>query len=148
MFCSKCGQQLPDGSTHCTACGTSFLPPQPQMQYPQQPQTPQQPYYPQTMQAPPQYQPQPQYQPPYNNVQRGPEPESGNMNALSIVAFVMSFVASIVGIILSAIALGQHKSDITLKGRGFAKAGLIISIISTSVYVTYFLLILLAVGLS
>jgi len=47
---------------------------------------------------------------------------------------------------LSAIALRQHKNDITLRGKGFAKAGLIISIISTVisffVYVLYFFFIL------
>ena len=81
-------------------------------------------------------------------MRREPEPESGNMNALSIVAFVMSVIASVVGIILSAIALGQHNSDITLKGRGFAKAGLIISIVSTAVYATYIMIIFIAIGLA
>ena len=83
-------------------------------------------------------------QPIYNDTE--PVPGSGRMNTLSIVGFVMSFVAAVVGIILSAIALRQHKNDITLRGKGFAKAGLIISIISTVisffVYVLYFFFIL------
>lgn len=49
MFCSKCGNQIPDNSTFCPNCGTAFAQPQqpqynqPQYGQPQQPQYPQQP---------------------------------------------------------------------------------------------------------
>ena len=152
MFCTNCGKQIADGVNNCPFCGTVLgAAPAPQQQpayqQPQQPtyEQPQQPVYQQPVYQPPVYQAPvyqtPIYQPP---VDTPPAEGSGNMNALSIVAFIMSFVASVVGIILSAIALKKHNADITLKGRGFAKAGLIISIITTSIYVFYFLIIFAA----
>lgn len=64
MFCSNCGNQVPDGQKFCSNCGANVAPvqpQQPQQTYYQQPQQPQQPYYQQPQQ--PTYQ-QPMYQQP------------------------------------------------------------------------------------
>ena len=155
MFCTNCGKQLADGVINCPFCGANLAaapaPQQPAYQQPQQPiyqQPAQQPVYQQPVYQQPQ---QPMYQPPIYQqpVYEAPAPVegSGNMNALSIVAFVMSFFISLVGIILSAIALKKHNADITLKGRGFAKAGLIISIITTAIYAFYIFIYIVALAL-
>ncbi len=64
MFCSNCGNQVPDGQAFCSNCGANVAqaqPQQPQQPMYQQPQQPQQPYYQQPQQ--PTYQ-QPMYQQP------------------------------------------------------------------------------------
>ena len=157
MFCNNCGKQLADGVNSCPFCGANLAaapaPQQPIYQQPQQPvyqqpvyQQPQQPIYQQPQQ--PAYQPPVYQQPIYENPK--PIEGSGRMDALSIVGFIMSFCFSLVGLILSAIALfGHHKKDITLKGKGFAKAGFIISVITTAIYVslyTFFMVIAMLFG--
>ena len=70
MFCSKCGQQLPDGSAFCSVCGApqTVAAPQPAYQQPAQPVY-QQPVYQQPAQ--PVYQ-QPVYQQPAQPVYQQP----------------------------------------------------------------------------
>ncbi len=52
-------------------------------------------------------------------------------NGMAIAGFILSFLCSILGLILSAVALGQiNKSGGTQKGKGLAVAGIVISIIS------------------
>ena len=49
-------------------------------------------------------------------------------NGLAIAGFILSFFISLVGLILSVIALNQiNKSGGTQKGKGLALAGIIIS---------------------
>ena len=64
MFCTKCGQQLPDGSAFCSVCGAPQAAPAPQPQY-QQPVQPQyqQPVQPQYQQPAQAVYPQPAYMP-------------------------------------------------------------------------------------
>lgn len=53
MFCSNCGNQVPDGQKFCSNCGANVTPVQPQQPQYQQPQyqQPQQPMYQQPQQA-------------------------------------------------------------------------------------------------
>ena len=76
MFCTKCGNQVPDGQKFCSACGNPMAPAQqpqqPQYAQPQQPQFQQPQYNQQAQYGQPQFQQpqygQPQYQQPVNNV--------------------------------------------------------------------------------
>jgi hypothetical protein len=59
-----------------------------------------------------------------------PAGEGGGTNALAIAGFITSLFLPIVGLVLSAIALGQIKRT-GQRGRGLAMAGLIIGIVFT-----------------
>lgn len=61
----------------------------------------------------------------YNNGGSGDNPKT-----LAIVGFVLSFFISLAGLIVSAIALKKYNETGYTDGKGFATAGLIISIIS------------------
>ena len=131
MLCPICGTLNDDNLQFCCACGNDMYA-QPQVQY-QQPdyQDPNQQYgYQQTGYQQPYYQ-QPYYQP-------APKKDPGKV--LGIVGFSLamgSFVVSdgvllaIAGIIVSAI--GFKKSKEAGFNNGFAKAGLISSIIVTAI---------------
>ncbi|MDQ6602301.1 MAG: DUF4190 domain-containing protein [Chloroflexota bacterium] len=91
-------------------------------------------------QQPPGYTPQPPYgqqpygQPPYGQQpygQPGGYPQPAKTNGLAIAGFVLSFFISLVGLILSIIALVQiNGSNGRQKGKGFAIAGIIIGAVS------------------
>jgi Co/Zn/Cd efflux system component len=66
---------------------------------------------------------------PYNNTPGDVAPASGRYNVLSIVGFVLAFVISIAGLVVSIIALTQINKT-GEKGRGLALAGIIISALS------------------
>ncbi len=95
----------------------SSYPPQQPPSYGQQPQ-------------PPPYQPQGPYgQPPYGGqAPYGQYPYAqAKTNGLAIAGFVLSFFISLVGLVLSIIALNQiNKSNGMQKGKGLAIAGIII----------------------
>ncbi len=57
-----------------------------------------------------------------------PVPPQQSYNVLAIVGFVLAFFTTIIGLIISIIALNQIKKS-GEKGRGFAIAGIWISII-------------------
>lgn len=59
--------------------------------------------------------------------------DSDKYNTLAIVGFVLSFISSIIGLILSIIAYRQIK-ETGEKGNGLALAGIIISSIITAIY--------------
>jgi hypothetical protein len=158
MFCQNCGKPLQEGEIcTCQQAGENGRQPeqqadQDQQQYQQQGGY-QQPYQPDPYQQqgqyqqpdpyqqqqgqyqqPDPYQQQPQYQQFY---QQGPK-----VSGLAIAGFVVSLasiflmavpfgIVGIIGIILSAIALSQINKDPqnNIGGKGFAIAGLIISII-------------------
>lgn len=110
------------------------------MSYPEQQQPPpygqppqDQPQYPQQSQGiPPYVQQQPGYGQPYGQPGYGyGAPVQPRWNGLAIAGFILSFLISIVGLILSIIALNQiNKSGGMQKGKGLAIAGIIISAIS------------------
>lgn len=58
--------------------------------------------------------------------------DSDSTNTMAIVGFVSSLVLAPLGIVFSAIALGQIKKT-GQKGRGFAIAGLVIGIVFTAI---------------
>lgn len=69
------------------------------------------------------------------------------ISALSVYSLLIGLVAGIVGIVLSAIALKRiKKSPEKTKGKGLAKAGLIIGILSTALTILIFIGILLALA--
>jgi hypothetical protein len=63
-------------------------------------------------------------------VSEGTEADKERMNGMAIAGFATSFFFPVVGIVLSAIALGQIKRK-GGRGKGLATAGLIIGIITT-----------------
>jgi len=91
-------------------------------------------------QQPPGYTPQPPYgqqpygQPPYGQQpygQPGGYPQPAKTNGLAIAGFVLSILLSLVGLILSIIALIQiNNSNGTQKGKGLAIAGIVIGAVS------------------
>ena len=135
MFCRQCGKELPDGVKFCTACGAEV-----------------------------------------NHAQEAPKPEpmqpvdaapntsanaenTGKWNVLAIVSFSIAaacvlgylaggFLLHIVTLVLSIISLTQFRHDPTMKGKGFAVAGTVISSVSVglSVIGTIFYLIMTMVA--
>ncbi|MFF1633118.1 DUF4190 domain-containing protein [Leifsonia sp. NPDC058248] len=77
-----------------------------------------------TPDLPPQQPQQPQYQPAPGAPQYQPGQQPG-YNTMAIVAFILSFFISLVGVILGFVALSQIKKT-GEQGRGFAIAGIII----------------------
>ncbi|MDE7399717.1 MAG: DUF4190 domain-containing protein [Oscillospiraceae bacterium] len=64
----------------------------------------------------------------YNNNGSGENPKT-----LAIVGFVLSFFIALAGLIVSAIALNKYKQTGYTEGKGFATAGLVISIVSMGI---------------
>lgn len=62
----------------------------------------------------------------------------GKWPAITIVAFVMSFCFSLVGLILGIVASNKYKSDPTLKGKGMATAAIIISAVGMGMSLLYY----------
>ncbi|GAA4147887.1 DUF4190 domain-containing protein [Leifsonia shinshuensis] len=88
---------------------------------------------------PPQ-QPQPQYgayQP----------PAQPGYNTMSIVAFILAFFVSIVGIILGFVALSQIKRT-GEQGRGLALAAVIIGFVEVAIGILVFILVLVGLGIA
>lgn len=88
-------------------------------------------------QQPPGYTPQPPYgqqpygQSPYGQPAYTPRPKT---NGLAIAGFICAFLISLVGLILSIIALVQiNNSNGMQKGKGLAIAGIIIAVLSMGV---------------
>ncbi len=175
MFCQNCGKPLQEGEIcTCQQAGDNGQQPeqqagqdqqqyqqyqQPYQQdpyqqqgqyqqpdpYQQQYQQQQQPY-----QQPDPYQQQGQYQQPY---QQGPK-----VSGLAIAGFVVSLVSiflmavpfgivGIVGIILSAVALNQINRDPqNIGGKGFAIAGLIISIVFAAISIIIYISTIACLG--
>lgn len=63
--------------------------------------------------------------------------DSEGYNLLCILGFVFSFIASLVGFIISLIALNQVNKNPAQKGKGLAIAGIVIS--ASSLPVTVFM---------
>ena len=59
--------------------------------------------------------------------------QNGSLSPLSIVGFVLSFVASVAGLICSIIAFNNAKNSGDTRSKGFAKAGIIISACSIGI---------------
>ena len=101
MYCHKCGAKLDDNSNFCSKCGSAVSPEQKDLI--------EQHNYNSYNTAPP--------QPQQNNA---PTTDDG---MFGILGLVFSFLIPLLGLIFSIIGLGKTKN------RGYAKAGLIISIV-------------------
>ena len=66
----------------------------------------------------------------------------------AILGLVFAFFFSLVGLIMSSIALKKYKTQTSEDGKGMAIAGLVISIISVAFYVLYFFIIIIAIATS
>ena len=119
MFCRQCGKELPDGVKFCPACGAEVNPAQ---------------------EAPKPAPVQPVYEAPDE------KEKEGKWNVLAIVSFsiaaacVLGYLAGgfflhIVTLILSIVSLTQFKHDPTMKGKGFAIAGTVISAVSVGAFI-------------
>lgn len=140
MFCRQCGKELPDGVKFCPACGAEVKPAQ---------------------EAPKPEPMQPVDEAP--NTSANAE-NTGKWNVLAIVSFsiaaacVLGYLAGgfflhIVTLILSIVSLTQFRHDPTMKGKGFAVAGTVISsvsvglsVIGTIVYLIMTMLGIVATG--
>ena len=117
MFCKYCGKQLSDGAKFCENCGAA-------VNSSSEPKV----------------------------VVRPPEVEVGNTQVASgvkskaISGFVWSFFVPIVGLILSIIALKRYGNLGTTDGKGFAKAGLIISIVSMVISTIVYIVLIATAG--
>lgn len=119
MFCRQCGKELPDGVKFCPACGAEVKPVQ---------------------EAPKPEPVQPVYEAPDE------KEKEGKWNVLAIVSFsiavacVLGYLAGgfflhIVTLILSIVSLTQFRHDPTMKGKGFAIAGTVISAVSVGAFI-------------
>ena len=136
MFCRQCGKELPDGVKFCSGCGAEVNP----------------------AQEPPKPEPvQPVYEAP--NTSANAE-NTGKWNVLAIVSFSIAaacvlgylaggFLLHIVTLVLSIVSLTQFRQDPTMKGKGFAVAGTVISSVSVglSVIGTIIYLIMAMLGI-
>lgn len=126
MFCQKCGNNVADGSTFCPVCGNAMPSPQPAQQVqPAQPTTYYQQAQPTTTSSP------------------------GKILAMGIVSLALSTapLAGIASIILGALLFGKVDryysegglpSGQVKAGRGLGKAGLIVGIVFTVIWIIYF----------
>jgi len=114
--CPNCNSEIPDEAKFCPNCGSI------------------QPDYAQSQGGAPYPGRDPYGYPP----PRPPRPCS--YSGLSIAGFVLSFVFSLVGLIVSIIAYNDAKEICDFRSQGLAKAGIIVSIIIMVSYVLIFVM--------
>ena len=88
--------------------------------------------------------PQQPQQPQYGAYQPPAQP---GYNTMSIVAFILAFFVSLVGIILGFIALSQIKRT-GEQGRGLALAAVIIGFVEVAIGILVFVFILIGLGIA
>ena len=88
--------------------------------------------------------PQQPQQPQYGAYQ---QPQPVGYNTMSIVAFILAFFVSIVGIILGFVALSQIKRT-GEQGRGLALAAVIIGFVEVAIGILIFIFVLIALGIA
>lgn len=120
MFCTKCGAQVSDDSVFCHQCGSAIsAAAKDQINNPEQVATTVN-----TQNTVHQPQQQPTQQTPHQQASGGRDD-----GIYGLLGFILSFFVAIAGLILSIIGLSKTKN------RGFAVAGLVISIVSMVIYV-------------
>ncbi len=92
---------------------------------------------------PPQQPQQPQ-QPQYGAYQ---QPQQAGYNTMSIVAFILAFFVSIVGIILGFVALSQIKRT-GEQGRGLALAAVIIGFVEVAIGILVTIFVRIAISIA
>lgn len=109
MFCQKCGQEVEEGAKVCPKCGVELEA---------------------KAEAQPKVAPvQPKVAPAQPKVAQPVQQNENPAGNLAICGFVASFFVSLVGIILSAIALKKYKNQENKQNKGLATAGLVLSIV-------------------
>jgi len=88
--------------------------------------------------------PQQPQQPQYGAYQ---QPQPVGYNTMSIVAFILAFFVSIVGIILGFVALSQIKRT-GEQGRGLALAAVIIGFVEVAIGIVVSIFVLIAFGIA
>ncbi|MCI0155578.1 DUF4190 domain-containing protein [Leifsonia shinshuensis] len=88
--------------------------------------------------------PQQPQQPQYGAYQ---QPQPAGYNTMSIVAFILAFFVSIVGIILGFVALSQIKRT-GEQGRGLALAAVIIGFVEVAIGILVTIFVLIAIGIA
>ncbi len=133
MFCPNCGSKIDDDAKFCFKCGANINSATASSGNPTESKTPISNYAQPTPPPPPVQQPYMQ-NPQTANVYERPAAQHGgdDKNSIALVGFILSFFCCIPAIVCSAIGLKNANNNGGVK-RGFAKAGLIISIISTAV---------------
>ena len=102
-YCRKCGAQLADDDDYCYFCGSSLEEQKEELK-----------------EERPTFTDQSYYEDKYER------PET---NGVAIAGFVFSFISPIVGLVLSIVGLNKAK-QLRGVGRGYAIAGIIISVVS------------------
>lgn len=115
MFCTKCGNVVPENASFCPICGASLK---------------------STNQPAPQQAPAPAYTP-------APAP-ARESNTMAILGLVFAFIVPVLGLIFSIIGLGKAK-ELQGEGHGLALAGLIVSIVELVIAVIAVIVILVTV---
>ncbi len=107
MFCSKCGEKNPDDGKFCSKCGTALT----------------------ATKAP--------AAAPAKRAAAGEKTSGIAIAALvmGIAAFVVFGPLAILAIIFGAIGISQANKDPSLKGKGMAKAGLVLGIVAVAGWV-------------
>jgi peptidyl-prolyl cis-trans isomerase B (cyclophilin B) len=128
MFCTKCGKENEANATNCVECGEVLTP--------AQPQSTAAPVHPRAATAP-------------GNPQTAPMAPAQPMSAGAIWGFVLSLLSllcfgpltGIPAIIIGHIAYSNiKKSQDTIRGKGFAIAGLIIGYVGILIFIALFAL--------
>ena len=134
MFCSNCGNNIPDGSVNCPVCGAAV-----------QQQQPQQPVYQQPAYQQPAYQQQPVYQQP------AADDGSGSILTFGILGLALCEVP-ILGLIFAIMAIKKSGAFAATHGGtcyGKAKVGRILGIVGlvASIIMTiYWVVFIIACG--
>lgn len=75
------------------------------------------------------------------------QPQQAGYNTMSIVAFILAFFVSVVGIILGFVALSQIKRT-GEQGRGLALAAVIIGFVEVAIGILISIIVLIAIGIA
>lgn len=116
MYCKYCGGKVGENDLHCVHCGSKLEPVSTAVA--QQNTT----------------------------TQPTDKPEENEARTFAIMGFVFSFFFTIVGLILSIVALNKYKKQENQESKGLATAGLVISIVSIAISVLYFFITIIAVA--
>lgn len=143
MFCPNCGSKIDDNAQFCYRCGSKIKKDGAGTERPIESKSP-------NTSAPP---PAPRdtnngamAAPATDNLYKTPEPQSSDdKNIIALIGFILSFFASVPGIVCSAIGLKNAAVNGGVK-HGFAKAGLIIGIVGAAVSVIVAIAVIVTVN--
>ncbi len=108
MFCKYCGGQIADDALFCPNCGAKQTASNEAVQKEQYTES--------------------NYQQATDYNENTSAPQENKKNVMAILGFIFSFLIPLLGLIFSIIGLSKSKQ--TLSGKGFAVAGIIISVVT------------------